>query len=243
MNSTSSHDIRALAAIVVYNEGEKLRTTLETIPDTRSFDVVIVDDASTDDVDEILADYSYPVVRHDRNYGVGRAIKSAVAYAQEHGYDTLVIAAGNGKMQLYEAENLLAPIREEGVEYVQGSRYLSGGRYDNLPLFRRVTIPIFTWLVWLFTGYRGTDATCGFRAYKLSMVELPGMDIWQEWLDQYEFEFYVHFYVMKHRRKVREVPVSMIYPKASRDYSKIKAITGWWSMLRPWVFLKLGLRK
>ncbi len=243
MNASPTQNVRALVAIVVYNEGDKLRTTLQSIPEEHSFDVLIVDDASTDDVDSILAEYPYPSVRHQRNAGVGRAIKTAIAYAKKHGYDTLVVAAGNGKMQLHEAEKLLAPIREDGVEYVQGSRYLAGGRYENLPLFRKITIPIFTWLVWLFTGYRGTDATCGFRAYKLSMCELPGMDIWQDWLDKYEFEFYIHYYVMKHRRKIREVPVSMIYPKTMRNYSKIKVITGWWSMLRPWIFLKLGLRK
>jgi dolichol-phosphate mannosyltransferase len=146
-------------------------------------------------------------------------------------------------MQLNEAERLLDPIRGEGYDYIQGSRYLTGGKHANLPLFRRIAIPIFTWLVYLLTGYRGTDATCGYRAYRLDLVNLPGVDVWQEWLDRYELEFYLHYYAMKKKLRIKEVPVSMLYPKSMKNYSKIRAITGWWSMIRPWVFLKLGLRR
>lgn len=235
--------LRALAAIVVYNEGEKLRRTLQTIPAERSYDVLVVDDASTDGVADILQDFPFPCLSHETNGGVGRAIKTAIRYALDNGYDILAIAAGNGKMQLNETELLLAPIREEGVDYVQGSRYLEGGRHENLPLFRRWAIPVFTWLVWLLTGYKGTDATCGFRAYRLDLVRLPEVNVWQDWLDKYELEFYLHYQATKQGLKIKEVPISMIYPTSMKNYSKIKAITGWWSMLRPWVYLKLGLRK
>jgi dolichol-phosphate mannosyltransferase len=243
MTERTGEHLRALAAIVVYNEGEKLRRTLQTIPERRSYDVLIVDDASTDGIGKVLAEFPYPHISHERNGGVGRAIKTAIAYALAHDYDILAIAAGNGKMQLEETDSLLAPIRAEGVDYVQGSRYLSGGRYENLPLFRRITIPIFTKLVWFLTGYKGTDATCGFRAYRLDLVRRPEVNVEQDWLDKYELEFYLHYYATKLGLNIKEVPISMIYPPSMKNYSKIKAITGWWSMLRPWVYLKLGLRR
>ncbi len=243
MNLPTDKNLRALTAIVVYNEGEKLRRTLQTIPADRTFDVLVVDDASTDDVAGILREFDYPSITHKVNSGVGRSIKTAIEYAQKNGYQIIAIAAGNGKMQIQEAEKLIAPIREEGYDYIQGSRYLAGGRYENLPLFRRIAIPIFTWLVWLLTGYKGTDATCGFRAYRLSIVDLPGVNIGQDWLDCYELEFYLHYYATKKKLKIKEVPVAMLYPESMENYSKIKAVTGWWSMIRPWVFLKLGLRK
>jgi len=243
MNSRDLKSLRALVTVVVYNEGEKLRRTLGTVPADRSFDLLIVNDASTDGVEEVLKEFPYPHISHETNIGVGGAIKSAIRYALDNGYDILVTAAGNGKMQLNETEVLLAPIRDGKADYVQGSRYLEGGRSDNLPLFRRLMIPVFTWLVWLLTGHKGTDATCGFRAYRLDLVRQNGVDIWQEWLDKYELEYYLHYHAMKQGLKVKEAPVSMIYPKSMQNYSKIRAITGWWSMLRPWVFLKLGIRK
>jgi dolichol-phosphate mannosyltransferase len=243
MESRDRTSLRALVAVVVFNEGEKLRRTLQTVPEKRSFDLLIVNDASTDGTEHTLAEFPYPFITHQANIGVGGAIKTAIRYATDHDYDILVTAAGNGKMQLNETETLLAPIREHGADYVQGSRYLKGGRSDNLPLFRRLMIPVFTWIVWLLTGYKGTDATCGFRAYRLDLINLDGVNIWQDWLDKYELEYYLHYHAIKQGLKLTEVPVSMIYPKSMQNYSKIRAVTGWWSMLRPWVYLKLGLRK
>jgi dolichol-phosphate mannosyltransferase len=75
------------------------------------------------------------------------------------------------------------------------------------------------------------------------LVRRPEVNIDQEWLDRYELEFYLHYHAIKQGLKIQEVPVSMIYPESMQNYSKIKAITGWWSMLRPWVYLKLGVRK
>lgn len=243
MKSRDCKSLRALVAVVVYNEGEKLRRTLGTVPAERSFDLLIVNDASTDGAERVLQEFPYPHISHETNIGVGGAIKTAIRYAVDHDYDILVTAAGNGKMQLNETEGLLAPIRDGAADYVQGSRYLEGGRFDNLPRFRRLMIPVFTWIVWLLTGYKGTDATCGFRAYRLDLISRNGVDIWQDWLDKYELEYYLHYHAIKQGLKVKEVPVSMIYPKSMKNYSKIRAITGWWSMLRPWVFLKLGIRK
>jgi len=243
MTSKDGRQLRALLAVLVYNEGEKLRQALKTIPEQRTFDVLVVNDASTDGTEKIIKEYPFPHINHQTNSGVGKGIKTAIRYALDNGYDILAVAAGNGKMQLHEAEALLAPIREENVDYVQGSRYLAGGRSENLPLFRRVMIPVFTRLVWLLTGYKGTDATCGFRAYKLDLVRRPGVNIWQDWLDKYELEYYLHYHAAQQGLKIKEVPVAMLYPQSMNNYSKIKAITGWWSMLRPWVYLKLGLKK
>ena len=243
MTEKKTRDYKALVAVVVYNEGEKLRRTLETIPEKPSFDVLIVNDASTDGIENVVKDFPYPCIDHEKNSGVGRSLKTAIRYALDNGYDILVAAAGNGKMQLFEAESLIAPIREEGYDYVQGSRYMQGGKFDNLPLFRRITIPLFTKIVWLFTGYKGTDVTCGFRAYKLDLVNRPKVNIRQEWLDRYELEYYLHYHAIKQKLAIKEVPVSMIYPPSMENYSKIKALTGWWSMIRPWVYLTLRLRK
>jgi len=40
-----------------------------------------------------------------------------------------------------------------------------------------------------------------------------------------------------------EVPVTKIYPRHARGYTKMRPIIGWWSILRPIVLLGLGLRK
>lgn len=242
---TDNKSARYLCAVFVYNEGEKLRKTLEQIPaaNGRDYDVVVMNDGSTDHPERILADYDFHVLNHGSNRGAGAAVRTALHYAMDEGYDAVALIAGNAKMRPSEVPALLKPIREDGVDYVQGSRYLAGGRSENLPLFRRIMIPLFTRIVRLLTGHRGTDVTCGMRAYRLDIIRHPAVDIDQSWLEKYEMEYYIHYNAIKRGFKLAEVPVSMLYPPDMKNYSKIRALTGWWSMIRPWVFLTLGLRK
>lgn len=235
--------VPTLVTVLTYNEGEKLKRLMQNFPPDPDYDLLFVDDGSDDGTSEFLDHLKWPVIRHRTNTGVGAGIRDAVAYARENKYGIIVIMAGNGKMQPREIPRLTSPIKQDLADYVQGSRYLEGGQSPNLPLFRRITIRLFTGLVRLFLGYAGTDVTCGFRAYRLAIFDHQEIDLSQEWLDRYELEYYLHYKVHRLGFRVTEVPVSMIYPRGGRDYSKIKPLVGWWSMIRPWVFLVLRIKK
>jgi dolichol-phosphate mannosyltransferase len=234
---------RILACVFVYNEGEKLQTTLARFPVERDYDVVVMDDGSSDGAPAIIDQFPFVHLRHETNRGVGAAFRTVFAYANAQGYDVFIPMAGNGKMHPADIPRLLKPILEDGFDYVQGSRYMSGGLHEHLPVFRKVTIPILTRLIGVLIGFRGTDLTCGFRAYKLAIIRDPRLDITQSWLDRYEMEYYIHYYAVKFGYRITEAPVAMRYPASKKNYSKIRIFTGWWSMLRPWVYLVLGLRK
>ncbi len=235
--------MRPLVCVLTYNEGPRLEALLKRFPDDPEYGLLFVDDGSTDDSGQIPARRGYMVVHHESNRGVGAGIRTSIHFAREHNYDVIVIMAGNGKMQPGEIPRLLQPIRDGRADYVQGSRYLEGGRSPNLPLFRRVMIRWFTRLVSLAMRSMATDITCGFRAYRLAILNHPDIDIEQNWLDRYEMEYYLHYKALKHRIPMVEVAVSMVYPETGRDYTKIRPFIGWWSMVRPWIFLILGIRK
>ena len=232
-----------IVAVLTYNEGEKLRRLVGRFPQTADYQVVFVDDGSTDDTPRFLESTDFNVIHHAENLGVGAGIRSAAEYGRTNGFDVIVIMAANGKMLPEEIPRLLEPILDGRADYVQGSRNLEGGQSPNLPLFRKVAIRLFTMIVNVVLGFKGTDVTCGFRAYRLSLLEDPDIDISQSWLGRYEMEYYLHYKAVKKGYRVVEVPVSMVYPEGDRNYSKIKPFTGWWSMVRPWIFLVLGLKK
>ncbi len=234
---------KVLVTVLTYNEGEKLRHLLDQFPSDADYDLLFVDDGSTDGTSDILKSQSRAIIRHPQNLGVGAGIKSAVDYARAHDYGVIVIMAGNGKMLPAEIPRLLAPILNDRADYVQGSRYLKGGSSPNLPLFRHIAIKLFTSIVSLFLGFRGTDITCGFRAYRLDIFDDPRMNIDQDWLGRYEMEYYIHYRVARGGKRMTEVPVSMVYPSDGKNYSKIKPFVGWWSMIRPWVFLALHIKR
>ncbi len=235
--------LKFLVTVLTFNEGEKLKKLYADFPKEKNYDILFVNDGSTDKTEQFLKEKNLTYLNHTTNLGVGAGIRTATAYANDHGYNAIVIMAGNGKMLPSEINRLIEPLQNNSADYVQGSRYLDGGDAPHLPAFRNIAIKLFTGMTNLILGFKGTDITCGFRAYRLSIFENEQIDIHQEWLGQYEMEYYIHFKVIKTGFRVVEVPVSMVYPKEGKNYTKIKPFIGWWSMIRPWVFLTLRIKK
>ncbi len=241
--ANTPQQLRILTTVLTFNEGEKLKRLVAAFPEQRDYDLLFIDDGSTDGTGDYLKQQGHTVVRHESNLGVGAGIRTALGYCREHDYDVIVVMAGNGKMLPEEIPRLLAPIKVDRADYVQGSRYLEGGESPNLPPFRHYAIKAFTLVASILLGRSQTDVTCGFRAYRVVVVDDPQIDIDQDWLGRYEMEYYLHYKAIKRGWRVVEVPVSMIYPPEGRDYSKIRPFVGWWSMIRPWVYLTLRLKR
>ncbi len=235
--------MKSLVVVFCYNEGSKLRKVLESIPQQRDYDVVIVDDGSDDASPMVMSEFPFPVLRHAANMGVGSSMRTAFSHAKEHHYDVIVMIAGNGKMDVRHIPRLLKPILEAGADYVQGSRYLEGGGSANMPTYRTILIKIFTRIVNIVMRVKGTDVTCGFRAYRMDIFDRARINIDQDWLGKYEMEYYIHYKVLSAKLNFAEVPITMIYPPERQNYSKIKAGSGWWSMVRPWIYLVLKIKK
>ncbi len=240
---------RVIAFMPVYNQEAQIAWVLDRfkpVLDQRTVDEVLaVDDGSTDETLAILRNYNYcTVITHDTRRGIGDAIRSAYRYALKQGYDIFVIMAGNGKDDPAEIRKVLTPIQRDDADYVQGSRFVTGGVTEALPRHRNLAIRLFTWTFSLFVRHRFTDCTNGFRAYRTSILRDPRIDWSQEWLGTYELEYYVHYKAAQLGYRVTEVPVSKIYRRASPDgsYSKMRA-RDWMIALKPLFYLRLGLRR
>jgi dolichol-phosphate mannosyltransferase len=234
---------KVLAATAVYNEEDRVGSLAESFVPGLADEVVVVDDGSTDRSAEILRAHGIKVLEQP-HLGLGASIKHIVRYARENGFTLLVVLAGNGKDDPKEIPRVLAPILEDRADYVQGSRFLPGGSRANTPLFRLAAIRLLSLLFSLYMRKRCTDLTNGFRAYRLRLFDDPRINIEQHWLDNYEYEYYVHWYAHALGYRVAEVPVSKTYPaEKGVKYSKIRPFTGWWRMLRPFLLLGLGLKK
>ncbi len=232
-----------LVAVLTFNEGEKLKSLVRRFPQDKGYRLLFVDDGSTDNTHEFLVSLGHCVLRHERNMGVGYGIREAISFGRANNCGIIVVMAGNGKMLPEEIPRLVNPIREDRADYVQGSRNLEGGVSPHLPFGRKIAIRLFTETVNLFLGKRTTDVTCGFRAYRLDLFNDKSIDLDQDWLDRYELEYYIHYKVLTGGYRFAEAPVSMVYPEDGQNYSKIKPFTGWWSILRPWIFLVLRIKK
>jgi dolichol-phosphate mannosyltransferase len=234
---------KILAATFAYNEGEKIRRTLARHPAERPYDLLVVDDGSTDGALNTVAP-DVIVIRNETNRGIGWSMKAVFDYALDRGYDILVIQAGNDKDEALEIPRLLAPILAGDADFVQGSRFLAGGGFGNMPGYRVVaTRAIHPLLFSLAARRRVTESTNGFRAFRTSLLRDPRIDWRQSWLDRYELEPYLLMKAIRLGYRHVEVPVTKLYPDHHIGYTKMRPLFDWWSILRPVVYLGLGLRK
>ena len=113
-----------------------------------------------------------------------------------------------------------------------------------MPLYRKIsTRLIHPFLFSLITGRRISDSTNGFRAVRVSILDDDRINLRQEWLDRYELEPYLFYKAVVCGYKVKEVPVTKIYPPKEEGYTKMRPFSGWWSILRPIFFLGLGIKR
>ena len=248
MNGVKSS--KKIAVIPVYNDNCKLVEVLAKFGDKVVDEICIVIDCATEDelaeIEKATANNGvllHLIVNEERK-GVGFAIRRGIEYAIGEKYDIVVVMAGNGKDDPKEIPGLLKPILENGCDYVQGSRFLRGGKNIRTPIFRKIFIRLYPFIWTLLTKVRCTDVTNGFRAYNLKILSDKRINIGQRWLEGYQLEYYIHYKVLTLGYKIAEVPVSKIYSHRNRGgYSKISPLRDWWQIAGPLVYLKLGVKQ
>jgi dolichol-phosphate mannosyltransferase len=230
-----------IAIAPVFNEERKIGEVVRRVPKDVVDEILIVDDGSTDTSVAVAENGGANSLSLGATIGVGAAIRRGYEYAVEHGYDIAVVMAGNNKDHPEEIPELIAPIIAGEAALVQGSRWLGDvGDLGEMPLYRRLATRLHPWLFNLISGAAMTDTTNGFRAASRALLEDPALALDQRWLDEYELEVYLLYKAQKLGYKVVEVPVTKTYPPKDLGQTKMKPITGWWSILRP-LFL-LGFR-
>src|SRR5262245_61497825 len=170
-------ELRVLATFPFHNERDKLEKLVPRLAGGPVDHWLPIDDGSTDDGAALLRARGIEPLTQPERRGIGAGLKAVVRYGRANGYDVLVVMAGNNKDDPAEIPRLLAPIREQGIDYVQGSRFLPGGSSPNLPAFRWFAIRLLSLVFRVYTGRACTDLTNGFRAYKLALFDDPRIDI------------------------------------------------------------------
>ncbi|HEU5142535.1 MAG TPA: glycosyltransferase family 2 protein [Solirubrobacterales bacterium] len=198
---------RHLAIVPAYNEAEAIASTIAAIhrwaPD---FDIVVIDDGSTDRTAELATAAGATVLQMPYNLGIGGAMQAGYVYAKENGYEVAVQVDGDGQHDPRQIKDLLECLEANpGLNMVTGSRFLDpDGEGYRSSAARRMGIRVFARVLSAITGQKVTDPTSGFRLTDRRGIELFANDYP---IDYPEVEAIVLMHT--HRLRSREIPVVM----------------------------------
>ena len=198
---------RHIAIVPAYNEAESISSTIADLRrHAPEFDVLVIDDGSTDETARVARQAGATVIRHPFNLGIGGAVQSGYVYALEHGYDRAIQFDGDGQHQAAEIPKLLAELdKRPEMNMIVGSRFLAAD-YDGYrsSASRRVGIRIFAWVLSRIVGAPVTDPTSGFRLVTRRGIELFARDYPHDY-PEVEAILLLH----AHKLNSAEVPVKM----------------------------------
>ena len=150
-----------------YNEEAAIVDTLREAKDSLDnsrwspFEIVVVDDGSSDDTAVLATAEGARVIRHPQNVGYGRALKTGIAAAT---YDTIVFSDADGSYPLDRTPDLL-------VEYEKGFDMVVGARTNYRErIGKRLLRRILRWLVEYTADRRIPDVNSGFRVLSKEVV-------------------------------------------------------------------------
>lgn len=205
---------KLLIAIPVYNEASYIRPLLQEIRCYYDGDVLFINDGSRDGSDKVLEDVSgltTHVLRHEMNYGYGASLMDSFDYAVSGGFATLLTMDCDWQHEPALIPTFFQQMRD--CDVLSGSRYLSTEDRTPAPPDRKEINRRVTRIINGITGYKLTDAFCGFKAYRVTALR-------KLVLSEKGYAFPLQFWIQAayFKLKVRELVVPRIYPDAGRTF-------------------------
>lgn len=161
----------------IHNLIGTLVPVLEEHVETHDFELVFVDDNSTDMTPKIIdglakKDLRIKAVHRTGTPGFGNAIKTGFKNATG---DVVIPLMADLSDDPYDIPKLVRKI-EEGYDIAYGSRFCDGGSTDGYPPTKMLANRVFNNLVRLLFGIRHKDITNAFKAYRREVLDSIGID-------------------------------------------------------------------
>ncbi len=162
--------------IPCYNEESRIGPVLDKVLTTPvtgvEKDIIVIDDASSDNSMNIVREYSqkHPSIRlyvHPKNQGKGACIHTGL----ENASGTIVIIQ-DADLEYDPADYncLLKPILDGHADVVYGSRFMGAGPHRVLFYFHTLGNKLLTTLSNLFTQLNLTDMETGYKMFRKEVL-------------------------------------------------------------------------
>ncbi|HBV39516.1 MAG TPA: glycosyl transferase family 2 [Erwinia sp.] len=231
--------------IPVINEGERIVNLLRrmaAIGVASYADIIIIDGGSVDGSLAVENLEKYQVNGLLLKTGPGKLsaqLRCAYSFCLEQGYQGIVTIDGNDKDDPEAIPRFISAL-EEGVDFVQASRFIKGGTAENTPTSRHFAIRLLhAPLLSLASGFKWSDTTQGFRAYSGRMLTDPRVAPFRHVFMNYELLAYLSCRAPRLGYKCIELATIRKYPKGEVP-TKISSFRGNYAVLKTLLEACLG---
>ncbi len=160
-----------LIVIPAFNEAANIVAVLNEVShSTPEFDVLVVDDGSTDNTFDLASEHGVSTLRLPFNLGVGAAMRLGFKYASQNGYESVVQVDADGQHVPKEIGSLLSKL--DRFDVVIGSRFADGASGFVVTGSRRIAMRLLASSLSKITKVKLTDVTSGFRVSGPRAIQL-----------------------------------------------------------------------
>jgi dolichol-phosphate mannosyltransferase len=223
--------------IPVINEGERIKKQIAEMRAKQindQADILIFDGGSTDgstDLDYFKAQGVRTLLVKTGPGRLSAQLRMGFAYALDQGYQGVITIDGNQKDGVEAIPDFIRELKA-GYDFVQGSRYITGGKGINTPRLRHWAIKmIHAPLISIAAGFRYTDTTNAFRGHSRRLLLSPEVQPFRDVFNHYELLFYLSVRAPRTGHRVKEIPVVRRYPAQGQMPTKISHFKGNWNLL------------
>jgi glycosyltransferase involved in cell wall biosynthesis len=203
--------VRVTVVFPAYNEAELLQPAVDGVVQalnefTRSYEIIIAEDGSTDGTDKVAAELAekHVFLKHlhrEKRLGRGTALKNAFKYSRGK---VLVYMDLDLATDLKQLKPLVEAVESEGYEFATGSRMLKESEVERSNM-RNIASKLYNFMVRTVLGSKLKDHQCGFKAFRRE----PIMQLLDE-VDAKHWFWDTEVLVRGERKgyKIKEIPVS-----------------------------------
>lgn len=218
--------------IPIINEGERIKRELERAKEYKvsSYaDIVICDGGSTDGCTEerVLKNLEVNTLLVKQDAGKqGAQLRMGIWWALQRGYQGIITIDGNDKDSIEDVPHFIEKLKE-GYDFIQGSRFIKGGKAINTPWIRNVSVRlIHAPVISMTAGQRFTDTTNAYRAYSARYLSDERVKPLRDIFMTYELLAYLSVRATQLGFRACEIPVTRAYPKEGKTPTKISFFKG-----------------
>jgi glycosyltransferase involved in cell wall biosynthesis len=209
-----------LIVIPAYNEELTIARVVERVRQScPDFDLIVVNDGSTDATRDQARRAGAPVISHPINLGYGAGLQTGIRYALERGYDWCVFIDADGQHDPADIHRLEERMRSANADLVIGSRFVAGGGQTGRNANRRLGMLFFSAVTRLLTQREITDTTSGFKLLtRQAMTALRDQDFG-------DFHSEIVIYLLLLGMRVEEVPIRVVPRQHGRSMYSLSGAT------------------